>query len=140
MLTRINSRDEMIAKREEFAKALNAQSKQILICGGTGCVAGGSLKIYDRLKNMMEERGIKCTIVLDVHDHDHEESVGLKKSGCHGFCEMGPLLRIEPMGWLYTKVKVEDCEDILEQSILNNEVVDRLFYRDANGVAYPKQE
>ena len=140
MLTKINSRDEMITKRDEFAKALNAQSKQILICGGTGCVAGGSLKIYDRLKNMMDERGIKCTIVLDVHDHDHEESVGLKKSGCHGFCEMGPLLRIEPMGWLYTKVKVEDCEDILEQSILNNEVVDRLVYRDANGVAYPKQE
>ena len=141
MLTRINSRDEMIAKREEFAKALNAQSKQILICGGTGCVAGGSLKIYDRLKKMMDERGIKCTLVLDVHDHDHEEGeVGLKKSGCHGFCEMGPLLRIEPMGWLYTKVKVEDCEDILEQSILNNEVVDRLVYRDANGVAYPKQE
>ena len=64
MLERINSREEMIAKREEYAKALNAQSKQILICGGTGCVAGGSLKIYDRLKQMMEERGIKCTIVL----------------------------------------------------------------------------
>ena len=140
MLERINSRDEMIVKREEYAKALNAQSKQILICGGTGCVAGGSLKIYDRLKQMMDERGIKCTIVLNVHDHDHEDSVGLKKSGCHGFCEMGPLLRIEPMGWLYTKVKVDDCEDILEKSILNNEVVDRLVYRDANGVAYPKQE
>ena len=140
MLERINSREELSVKREEYAKALNAQSKQILICGGTGCVAGGSLKIYDRLKQMMEERGIKCTIVLDVHDHDHEESVGLKKSGCHGFCEMGPLLRIEPMGWLYTKVKVEDCEDILEQSILNNEVVDRLVYRDQNGTAYPKQE
>ena len=140
MLERINSREELSVKREEYAKALNAQSKQILICGGTGCVAGGSLKIYDRLKQMMEERGIKCTIVLDVHDHDHEESVGLKKSGCHGFCEMGPLLRIEPMGWLYTKVKVEDCEDILEQSILNNEVVDRLVYRDQNGNAYPKQD
>ncbi|MBR5267031.1 MAG: NADH-quinone oxidoreductase subunit NuoF [Lachnospiraceae bacterium] len=140
MLDRINSREALAVKREEFAKALNAQSKQILICGGTGCVAGGSLKIYDRLKEMMDERGIKCTIVLDVHDHDHEESVGLKKSGCHGFCEMGPLLRIEPMGWLYTKVKVEDCEDILEQSILNNEVVDRLVYRDQNGTAYPKQE
>lgn len=140
MSERINSREELRTRREEFKKALNAQSKQILICGGTGCVAGGSLKIYDRMKQLMDEHGIKCTLVLDVHDHDHEESVGLKKSGCHGFCEMGPLLRIEPMGWLYTKVKVDDCEEILEKSILNNEVVDRLVYRDQNGVAYAKQE
>ena len=140
MSERINSREELAAKRVEFAKALNAQKKQILICGGTGCVAGGSLKIYDRLKQLMDERGIKCTLKLETHDHDHEESVGLKKSGCHGFCEMGPLLRIEPMGWLYTKVKVDDCEDILEKSILNDEVVDRLVYRDKDGVPYPKQE
>ena len=48
MSERINSREELAAKRVEFAKALNAQKKQILICGGTGCVAGGSLKIYVR--------------------------------------------------------------------------------------------
>ena len=140
MSERINSREELAAKREEFAKALNAQKKQILICGGTGCVAGGSLKIYDRLKQLMDERGIKCTLKLETHDHDHEERVGLKKSGCHGFCELGPLLRIEPMGWLYTMVNVDDCEDILEKSILNDEVVDRLVYRDKDGVPYPKQE
>lgn len=140
MCERINSREELCAKREEFKKALNAQKKQILICGGTGCVAGGSLKIYERMKQLMDERGIKCTLVLDVHDHDHEESVGLKKSGCHGFCEMGPLLRIEPMGWLYTKVKLDDCEEILERSILNNEVIEHLVYHDQNGTPYPKQE
>lgn len=140
MSVRINSRSELQVKRDEFQKALNAQKKQILICGGTGCVAGGSLKIYDRMKQLMDERGIKCTLVLDVHDHDHAESVGLKKSGCHGFCEMGPLLRIEPMGLLYTKVKLDDCEEILETSILNNDVVERLVYHDQNGTAYPKQE
>lgn len=66
----------------------------------------------------MEERDIACTVQLEEEPHDH--SIGLKKSGCHGFCEMGPLLRIEPMGWLYIKVKVEDCEDIIEQSILGD--------------------
>ncbi len=140
ILERINNVETLAAKREEFAKALNAQSKQILICGGTGCVAGGSLKIYDRLKELMDERGIKCTLKIDIHDCDGEHHVGLKKSGCHGFCEMGPLLRIEPMGWLYIKVKVEDCEDILEQSILGDEVVDRLVYRDQQGNAYQKQD
>ena len=42
----------------------------------------------------------------------------VKKSGCHGFCEMGPLMRIEPLGVLYTKVKVEDCEEIFEKTQL----------------------
>ena len=137
---RIESRKELAERRIEFKQALNAQKKQILICGGTGCVAGGSLKIYDRMQELLNERGVKCTVKLDVHDHDHEESIGLKKSGCHGFCEMGPLLRIEPMGWLYIKVKPEDCEDIIEQSILNDEVVDRLVYRDKDGKAYQKQD
>ena len=137
---RIESRKELTERRIEFKQALNAQKKQILICGGTGCVAGGSLKIYDRMQELLNERGVKCTVKLDVHDHDHEESIGLKKSGCHGFCEMGPLLRIEPMGWLYIKVKPEDCEDIIEQSILNDEVVDRLVYRDKDGKAYQKQD
>ena len=92
------------------------------------------------MQELLNERGIKCTVKLDIHEHNHEESVGLKKSGCHGFCEMGPLLRIEPMGWLYIKVKPEDCEDIIEQSILNDEVVDRLVYRDKDGKAYQKQD
>lgn len=137
---RIENREELAFRRAEFKQALNAQKKQVLICGGTGCVAGGSLKIYDRMQELFNERGIKCTVKLDVHEHNHEESIGLKKSGCHGFCEMGPLLRIEPMGWLYIKVKPEDCEDIIEHSILNDEVVDRLVYRDKDGKAYQKQD
>ena len=45
------------------------------------------------------------------------EIIGLKKSGCHGFCEMGPLIRIEPAGILYVKVKESDCEEMVEKSI-----------------------
>lgn len=138
IVTRINTREDLERKRDDFKKALNAQKKQILICGGTGCVAGGSLNIYARLQQLMQERGIHCTVQLEEEAHD--ESIGIKKSGCHGFCEMGPLLRIEPMGWLYIKVRVEDCEEILEKSILNDEVVDRLVYRDKNGNLYQKQE
>lgn len=137
-IKRINTRAELEQKREHFIQCLATQYKQILICGGTGCVAGGSLKIYDRLKELMEERDIACTVQLDEEPHDH--SIGLKKSGCHGFCEMGPLLRIEPMGWLYIKVKVEDCEDIIEQSILGDQVVNRLVYRDKDGTPYQRQD
>ncbi len=138
IITRLNTREDLERKRVDFQKALAAQRKQILICGGTGCVAGGSLKIYARMQELMNEWGVHCTLQLEEEAHD--ESIGIKKSGCHGFCEMGPLLRIEPMGWLYIKVKVEDCEEILEQSILNDNVVDRLVYRDKDGKPYQKQE
>ncbi|WP_455717236.1 NADH-quinone oxidoreductase subunit NuoF [Anaerosporobacter sp.] len=135
---RINTREELETKRSKFKQALSTQYKQILICAGTGCVAGGSLVIYEKLKELIEEKGLKCSVTLEEEPHD--SSVGLKKSGCHGFCEMGPLLRIDPMGWLYIKVKVEDCEEILEKSILGDEVVDRLVYKDNEGNAYQKQE
>lgn len=135
---RINTRQELEEKRAEYAASLKMQKKQILICAGTGCVAGGSLEIYARIQEILKERGIKCSLVLEKEPHD--ESVGLKKSGCHGFCEMGPLLRIEPAGLLYIKVKLEDCEEIIEESIVGDRVIERLVYHDQNGTAYEKQE
>ena len=107
----IKNRQELAAYRESAKRAYSAQTQKLIICAGTGCVAGGSLKVYARLKELMEQRGINVTVELAEEPHD--SSVGLKKSGCHGFCEMGPLLRIEPQGWLYTRVHLEDCEDIV---------------------------
>ena len=134
---RIESRQQLIECREQFKKALECQYKQVVICGGSGCVAGGSLNVYDRMKQLMEERGLKVDVVLQHETHD--ESVGLKHSGCHGFCQMGPLMRIEPMGLLYIKVTVDDCEEIIEKTILNDEVIDRLVYHE-DGDSYVRQE
>lgn len=134
---RIESRQQLIECRREFKKALDCQYKQVVICGGSGCVAGGSLKVYDRMKQLMEERGLRVDVVLQHESHD--ESVGLKHSGCHGFCQMGPLMRIEPMGLLYIKVTVDDCEEIVEKTILGDEVIDRLVYHD-DGESYVRQE
>ena len=134
---RIGSRQQLIECRKEFKKALDCQYKQVVICGGSGCVAGGSLKVYDRMKQLMEERGLRVDVVLQHESHD--ESVGLKHSGCHGFCQMGPLMRIEPMGLLYIKVTVDDCEEIVEKTILNDEVIDRLVYHE-DGESYVRQE
>ena len=134
---RIESRQQLIECREQFKKALECQYKQVVICGGSGCVAGGSLNVYYRMKQLMEERGLKVDVVLQHETHD--ESVGLKHSGCHGFCQMGPLMRIEPMGLLYIKVTVDDCEEIIEKTILNDEVIDRLVYHE-DGESYVRQE
>ena len=57
---RINTREELSQRRKEYKQSLDSQKKQILICAGTGCVAGGSLKIYDRMKELMKEKGLKC--------------------------------------------------------------------------------
>lgn len=137
-MSKIRTRDELNQKRKEYARELAAQKKKILICGGTGCVAGGSLKIYARLNELMKEKNIPCSLKIG---HEIEgEVIGLKKSGCHGFCEKGPLIRIDPLGVLYTKVKLEDCEEIIEKTILNDEVIERLLYHDSEGKAYTVQD
>ena len=131
------NRDDLINIRNEYKESLNMQTKKILICAGTGCIAGGALEIYSELVRLMEEKGINCGISLEKEPHG--ESVGIKKSGCHGFCEMGPLVRIEPWGYLYIKVKLEDCEEIIEKTIINNECVERLAYKK-DGIIHKKQE
>ncbi len=136
-MNKLNSRDDLTALREVCRKTFDAEKKKILVCGGTGCVAGGSLNIFDRLRSLLEAKGISADV--ELADEPHEGSAGMKKSGCHGFCEMGPLVRIEPQGWLYTKVKIDDCEEIVEKTILGGEMIERLVYRQ-NDQLYPKQE
>ena len=136
-----------ILTREMF-HAYQAQAKEdleasrsavsVLICAGTGCIAGGAMKIYENLKAECESRGLPVYIGLKHHT-DEEKSLHVKMSGCHGFCEMGPLVHIEPLGIMYIHVKPEDCHEILERTVLGGEIIDRLVYT-LDGVKYPKQE
>ena len=134
------TRDAFCDLRHKAQQALrrSKETPSVLICAGTGCIAGGALKIYENLKNECESRGLPVYIGLK-HDSDEEKSLHIKMSGCHGFCEMGPLVHIEPMGIMYIHVKTEDCHEILEKTVLGGEIIDRLVYR-LNGVAYPRQE
>ena len=132
----LKCREDLVAYRLAAVNAYHAQNKKIIVCAGTGCVSGGSLDIHDKLKQLMEENGLAVSVELMTDPHG--EDVGLKKSGCHGFCEMGPLLRIEPQGWLYTKVKLEDCEEIVSKTIIGGECIDRLVYRK-DGKIYREQ-
>lgn len=127
--------EQMKEFRKKCRGELSSQTKKILVCAGTGCIAGGSLKIYDKFKELCEANGLNVQVSLEEHV---EHPVGVKKTGCNGFCELGPLVRIEPQGWLYTKVKVEDCEEILEKSIKNVQLVERLVYKQNK--EYAKQE
>ena len=136
MRQRIESLEQFRALQAEYMAAREAEKRKILVCCGTGCVAGGNLNVYHELKKRMDELGIPCEVSLTEH---HDDSVGLKKSGCHGFCEMGPLVRIEPEGWLYTKCQVSDVEEIIQKTILGGQFIERLGY-NRGGELYERQE
>lgn len=154
---RLNNREDLIRAREEAKAAMEQEKFRILICAGTGCLAGGSAKIYEKLKTLVDNNpnvevefgaGVahgpngecpSAQIAASVASDIESTAGGVKKSGCHGFCEMGPLVRIEPYNFLYTKVKEEDCEEIYEKTILKGEPVERLLY-EMDGVKYKTQE
>lgn len=133
----LNSRQQLDDLRAVYSHSIEQEKKRILVCGGTGCVSSGSLDIFERLKQLMQDRGIACSV--ELQKEPHQDSVGLKKSGCHGFCEMGPLVRIEPFGYLYVKVQLSDCEEIVDRTILKGEHIERLAYQ-RDGVMYRRQE
>ena len=133
----LKTREGLSALRQTLEGRFASQVKKILVCAGTGCVAGGSLDIYARLVELLQEKGIHCQV--DLAHEPHGDDVGVKRSGCHGFCEMGPLVRIEPQGWLYIKVKKDDCQEIIEKTVLGGEPIERLCYK-MNGEIYKTQE
>lgn len=131
----IKSFDDLVKLSGQYKAGLDKQYKKILVCAGTGCIAGGSLDVYAELKRLVEEEGLLASVELE----EEGGGIGIKPSGCHGFCEAGPLVRIEPNKYLYLKVKVEDCKEIVEKSILSDEKIERLMYKK-DGVVYPTQE
>lgn len=93
------------------------------VCQGTGCVSGGSEKVFSSLKNEIED---------SAFDHIH-----VKRTGCHGFCQQGPLIVIEPVGIdsqregiFYTKVKTDDVSDIIQSILPKGKPLVRLLYKD----------
>ncbi|MDR2020230.1 MAG: NADH-quinone oxidoreductase subunit F, partial [Treponema sp.] len=86
--------------------------------------------------DIINKKKIPCAVQI-AEEPGHP--AGIKKCGCHGFCDIGPLILVEPEGWLYTKVKIEDCEEIVEKTIIGKQLIDRLIYQK-NGVSYPKRD
>lgn len=133
----LKNREDLQRVRFIYSKSNREEKKKILVCAGTGCVSGGSLEIFDRLTKLMDEKNIPCSV--ELQEEPHGDTVGMKKSGCHGFCQMGPLVRIEPQGWLYTKVNLTDCEEIIDKTILAGEHIEHLAYQK-DGVICKKQD
>ncbi len=121
--------EELSKIQRSMADILSKEKMRVLVCAGTGCVANGSLKVYERIKELVKEKGLYVDVDL-LKEDEKEHGIAVTKSGCHGFCEMGPLVRIEPEGYLYTKVTIDDVYDIVEETLVKGEVVERLIYKD----------
>ena len=108
-MKRIENREILQQVRKETSEKIEKSRCRILICAGTGCLAGGSGEIYEKMCELTAENpDVDVFFGPEIAHTEAEQKTGpveVKKSGCHGFCEMGPLMRIEPMGILYTKVQ-----------------------------------
>ncbi len=115
-LTRLSSVGDLGALRERLATSDSSSAKCISICGGTGCRANRSLELTEAFRSALAEHS--------------ELRVEVKNTGCHGFCEKGPLVVILPDEIFYCQVKPEDAAEIVEKTLAEGEVVTRLLYRD----------
>ena len=88
---------------------------QILICGGTGCTSSGSARLVERFEELLEQNGLTKEIKL-VH------------TGCFGLCEAGPVVIVYPEGAFYSRVKVEDVDEIVAEHLIKGRIVQRLLY------------
>ena len=124
----ISNRAELDSWREQAEQDMQAYDCRILVCSGTGCIATGSEKIY---KKMMEIAGNTPGVKVEFAPHDEGEHVGIKRTGCQGFCEFGPLVRIQKGDKViqYIKVQEADCQEIFEKSVSGTEIVERLLYK-----------
>jgi NADH-quinone oxidoreductase subunit F len=105
--------------------------RRIIVCAGTGCVANGSLKVFEQFKNQIQQNDLNLLIDV-VLQEESSEAIHLSHSGCQGFCQMGALVTIEPDDILYVRVKPEDVAEIISETLIGGKLVDRLLYQDPN--------
>ena len=89
----------------------------VLCCGGTGCTSSGSAQIIERFEQKIKEAGL-------------EKEVKVVRTGCFGLCEAGPVVIVYPEGTFYSRVKVEDVDEIVSEHLLKGRHVQHLVYTD----------
>ena len=128
----------MIKTAEELAQAqltaceeIKLYDCRILVCSGTGCIATGSNKIHEIFSDLVKQTPGVELVFSPCGGHHDDKAVGVKKTGCQGFCELGPLVRIQKGDKVtqYVKVQPDDCKEILEKSVIGDEIIERLLYK-----------
>ena len=114
-MVRLSSPQELGKYRDEILSKRNPDQCLITVCGGTGCHASGCHAVVDAFKKVLQEKA-------------SGNGIGLRVTGCHGFCERGPLVVIHPKKVFYQKVKPEDVPTIFQETVLNGKILEDLLY------------
>lgn len=116
-MTRLNTPDDLQALRERLQGDRKTIPSTLIMCGGTGCQASRSRAVIDAVKAELAKQGL-------------EKRVHLRITGCHGFCEQGPIVVFEPGNILYCHVLPEDAGEIISRTVAEGEIIERLLYTD----------
>src|SRR5512133_1986899 len=121
----INSYEKLLESFNEYQPLLhsrrdgaqNVQTKTVLVCGGTGCQSSDSALILSELKRLIVENHLQDTVDASI-------------TGCFGFCEKGPIVKIFPDNTFYVQVTPADVPEIVEQHLIKGQLISRLLYED----------
>jgi NADH:ubiquinone oxidoreductase subunit F (NADH-binding)/(2Fe-2S) ferredoxin/NAD-dependent dihydropyrimidine dehydrogenase PreA subunit len=107
----------LLGSRIEDSQQKSDFEREILVCGGTGCVASDSSLIVENLRSEVAKRGLTT-------------KVQVLKTGCFGFCEKGPIVLVQPDNVFYVQVTPEDAAEIVEKHLIGGERIERLLYEE----------
>lgn len=131
-MNKIHSFDELKKLNQDYKKLLELRKlsheeevkfenkftkREVLVCGGTGCKSSRSSEIIDNLRKAIEDAGLG-------------EDISVKITGCFGFCEKGPIVKVLPDNIFYVKVTPEDANEIVDKHLKNGQVIERLLYTE----------
>ncbi|MEA2038723.1 MAG: NADH-quinone oxidoreductase subunit NuoF [Thermodesulfobacteriota bacterium] len=114
-MKKINKIEDLEKIREEILRRRDPDKPCITVCSGTGCHAFGCEKVTQGFRTELKKQGL-------------EEKIDIRTTGCHGFCEKGPLVVINPQKIFYQSVTPEDTGEIISETLFKNNILDRLLY------------
>jgi NADH-quinone oxidoreductase subunit F len=116
-MDRLENPSDFYTWRKQLSAGVDLAMPVVMLCGGTGCTALGSAAVYHAFEQEIARMGLS-------------KKVQLKRTGCHGFCEKGPVVVVLPDRFFYPGVEPEDVGEILQRTVLEGKAVDRLLYID----------
>ncbi len=112
---KLTGSDQLESVRTRLTEQISVGRRTVSLCGGTGCRATESEKLLKMLRKSVADKNI---------------DIAIKETGCHGLCEKGPLMVIRPENIFYQQIQPDDIEEIVERSLKNGEIIERLLYKD----------
>jgi len=116
-MAKITSTEQLISLSQRKKEVNESCTKVVTLCAGTGCCASGCLSVLTALRSELEREELS-------------HKIRIRTTGCHGFCEQGPLMVIEPGNIFYCRIKPEDVRAIVSDTLGHDKVLDRLLYTD----------